>query len=280
MSALLALLASALWGTADFAGGILTRRRPVLAVVLPSQLFALAGLLVFVGLAGQVRPAPSAWAWGAAAGAVGSVALACFYRGLASGLMGVVAPVAATGVAVPVVVGLLRGERPHAGQLAGIAVAVTGVVLAARPADAGPRAPGSSRPLLLAVAAALGFGLVLVCIAAGSRQSVSMTLLAQRVTNVVLLGATVPMIRPPGGLVGPRRELPWLALVGAFDLSANGLYAVASRGGLVSIVAVLSSLYPVVTVLLAYRLLHERLGRLQAVGVGTALAGVLLLAGG
>ncbi|HEV7208750.1 MAG TPA: DMT family transporter [Mycobacteriales bacterium] len=280
MAASLALLASLLWGTSDFAGGWLSRRRPVLAVVLPSQLIAVTGLLIVVTAAGLFQVAPAAWAWGAAAGVVGSIALACFYRGLAAGVMGVVAPIAATGVAVPVAVGLGQGEHPHVAQLVGIGVAVVGVVLAARPADAANPVPGTGRSLLLALVAAVGFGLVLVFIAQGSKQSAAMTLVGQRVTNAVLLGAVSLVIRPAGGLIRNRRELPLIALVGTFDLSANGLYAVASQDGLVSVVAVLSSLYPAVTALLAFRLLHERLGRLQAAGVGTALAGVLLLAGG
>jgi len=276
----LALLASLLWGTSDFTGGWLSRRRPVLAVVLPSQLVAVTGLLIVVGAAGLFKVAPAAWGWGAAAGVVGSVALACFYRGLAAGVMGVVAPIAATGVAVPVAIGLARGERPHLAQLVGIAVAVVGVVLAARPPGNDAPVPGGSRPLLLALVAALGFGLVLVFIAQGSKQSPAMTLVGQRVTNAVLLGGISVVIRPAGGLIGNRRHLPLVALTGALDLSANGLYAVASQDGLVSIVSVLSSLYPAVTALLAFRLLHERLGPLQAAGVGIALAGVLLLAGG
>lgn len=295
MPAALALLASALWGTSDFAGGLLSRRLPVLRVLLPSQLLALCGLVVSTTALRAWTLQPQPLGWGAASGAVGVVALACFYRGLATGMMGVVAPVAATGVAVPVFTGVLRGERPHAVQVAGIVVAVIGVVLAARPpasspvaglgaGDLGPgrRPAGALRPLGLALVAAAGFGLVLTFVADGSggrHGSVAMTLVSMRVVDVALLGAAALIRRPAGPLV-VARDLPALALVGAFDVTANGIYALASRGALVSVVAVLASLYPVMTVLLARRVLAERMAGQQAAGVALALTGVVLLAAG
>ena len=226
---------------------------------------------------------------------IGPAALVAFYTALSIGTMGVVAPVAATGVVVPVLVGLLEGERPGALQLVGIVAAVVGVVLASRvpggPAgQTGPAdAAGQRRAVLLAVGAALGFGGVLVCVAEGSRTSVGTTLLAQRLTNVALLGSVVLLLaararrahvtgRPVLGLA--RADLPVVALTGLGDVSANGVYAVASTRGLVSVVAVLGSLYPVATALLARQLLGERLARPQAAGVATALLGVVLMAAG
>lgn len=285
VTAALALLASALWGGADYLGGLLSRRLPALSVTLVGQAAALvAAALVVAALGGYVGPG-AWWGWGVACGVVGPVALIAFYTALATGTMGVVAPIAATGVVVPVVVGLARGERPSTLQLLGITAAVVGVVLAARAPGAGRTA--GHRPVLLALFAAAGFGTVLLVVAEGSRTSVGTTLVVQRVTNVALLGALlVARARSArsGGVravLGVRRvDLPAVALCGLGDVTANGVYAIASRGGLVSVVAVLASLYPVATALLARQLLGERLLPAQAAGVATALAGVALMAAG
>jgi len=280
VSGLLALLASALWGGADYLGGVLSRRLPALSVTLVGQAAALiAGSAVVAVLGGFAAPGPYLW-WGVACGVVGPVALVAFYTALATGTMGVVAPIAATGVVVPVVVGLLRGERPSALQLGGIAAAVVGVALAVRTPTTG--AADGARPVLLALTAAVGFGAVLLLVAEGSATSVGSTLVAQRVTNVALLGgvAGIQRRRTGNGLGLRRRDLPLVTLAGIADVSANGLYGVASRGGLVSVVAVLASLYPLATAVLARQLLGERLVRTQAAGVATALVGVTLMAAG
>jgi drug/metabolite transporter (DMT)-like permease len=189
--------------------------------------------------------------------------------------MGVVAPIAATGVVVPVAVGLAQGDRPSSLQAVGVVVAVVGVVLASGPEL---RSGGGRRPLVLAMLAAAGFGAVLVCVAKGARSDTTMTLLVMRATSVALLGAA--------GLTGrvrmrpEKRDLPVLAAVGAGDVGANAMFAVASTEGLLSVVAVLSSLYPAVTVLLARLVHHERMKRIQDLGVVAAIAGVALIAGG
>lgn len=283
MPALLALLASLLWGTADFLGGTATRRLPVASVVGVSQLVALLGL-VPVALAVGALDEPRGYVLPAVgAGACGVVALAAFYRALAVGTMGVVAPVAALGVVVPVAAGLVAGESPAALQLAGIGVAVVGVVLAS-----GPELTGRAGvlPLVLAGVAALGFGTVLVLIAeatqAGSFGSVVMTLLTMRLVSVVALTLVLlAVLRSRGPEIGVRwGDLPVLVAIGAFDVGANAAFAIASQSDLISVTAVLASLYPVVTVLLARQLHAERLVRVQLVGVALALGGVVLLAGG
>lgn len=281
MSALFALLASLLWGTSDFLGGTAGRRLPVPAVLGVSQLTALLGLLPVAVVAGELGADRAYVVPAAAAGLVGTVALASFYRALATGTMGIVAPVAALGVVVPVAAGLLAGESPSALQLVGTAVAVGGVVLASGPELRG-RAGGL--PLLLALVAAVGFGVVLVLIARGAQSSVVMTLLTMRLTSVLVLTAVLVAAAPRRGLeIGVRRtDLSLLAAVGAGDVLANGLFALASSraGALVSVTAVLASLYPVVTVLLARQVHAERLRPVQVVGVVGALGGVVLLAGG
>lgn len=285
MSVLLALLSSLLWGAADFLGGTISRRRAAALVVGTSQLAGLVSITVVAAVAGSFAdPTGYLW-WAAAAGVAGLVGLVCFYAALAAGTMGVVSPIAALGVVVPVLVGLLRGERPAAVQLAGITIAILGVVLAS-----GPELSGRAgvRPLVLAAVAAGGFGGALLFIAEGSRSSTLMTLVTMRVTSVSLLALAlaVALRRAASGRLDgarlrlDRRDVGLVVLVGVGDVGANLAFGLASTRGLVSVVAVLGSLYPVVTVLLA-RVLHgERLGRAQTVGVAGALGGVAMIAGG
>lgn len=278
MPALLALLSSLIWGTSDFLGGTATRRIPGPVVVGLSQLvalLALAPIAVLVGGDGTSYVVP-----GIAAGMVGCVSLAAFYRALATGTMGVVAPIASLGVVVPVVVGLARGEAPGTLQVAGIVAAVVGVVLASGPELSGA---AGARPLLLSAMSALGFGTALVLVAQGSRGGgvgrVLLVLTVMRISSVLLLTVLLVLTRswrlPVSG-----GDLPVLAAIGLGDVLANAAYGVASQGGLLSVVAVLGSVYPVMTVLLARQLHHERLRPIQLAGVGTALAGVVLLAAG
>ena len=278
MPALLALLSSLIWGTSDFLGGTATRRIPGPVVVGLSQLvalLALAPIAVLVGGDGTSYVVP-----GIAAGMVGCVSLAAFYRALATGTMGVVAPIASLGVVVPVVVGLARGEAPGTLQVAGIVAAVVGVVLASGPELSGA---AGARPLLLSAMSALGFGTALVLVAQGSRGGgvgrVLLVLTVMRISSVLLLTVLLVLTRswrlPVSG-----GDLPVLAAIGLGDVLANAAYGVASQGGLLSVVAVLGSVYPVMTVLLARQLHHERLRPIQLAGVGMALAGVVLLAAG
>lgn len=280
MAAALALAASVLWGTADYAGGLLSRRYPVTVVVVLAQGIGLVGILLFTAVGPGFAATGAALGWGALSGVVGVVALGCFYAGLSTGLMGVVAPIAATGAVVPVIAGLAQGERlaPVAG--AGIVIAIAGVALAARPADAAGTAGSrvALRPVVLALIAAAGFGGVFVFLAKGSADNVAMTLVAQRATSVLLAGCYGVVVRAYERVPDTGSAWAMLMVAGTFDLLANGLFAVSSRSGLVSIVGVLSSLYPVVTVLLARRLLREQLSRAQLVGVIGALVGVVLLA--
>jgi drug/metabolite transporter (DMT)-like permease len=284
MSALLALLSSVLWGFSDFLGGTASRRLPVLSVLGLSQLAALV-LLVPVAAATGALDAPSSYALPAAvAGLVGIAALGMFYRALSIGTMGVVAPVAALGVAVPVVVGLARGESPSTLQLVGIVVAVVGVVLASGPELSG-RGAGGATALLLAAGAAVGFGVVLLLVAVASEGdggAVVMTLLTMRLTSVTAIGLVLLAVRPRRlwQLNMGWADLRLIVAIGVFDVGANGTYAIASRSSLVSVASVLASLYPVVTALLAFRVHGERLTGVQVTGVAASLAGVALLAGG
>ncbi|MDQ3464246.1 MAG: DMT family transporter [Actinomycetota bacterium] len=275
-AAVLALLGSVLWGAADYVGGVLSRTRTAIQVVAVSQLVALVVIWLVVLATGAAIDS-GAVVWGLLAGLAGGTALMCFYAALAAGTMGVVAPISALGLVVPVLAGLLAGERPSVVQLAGIAIAVAGVVLASGPELSGGASP---RPLLLAAAAGLGFGLTLLFIARSA--DTLPTLGMMRVASVGLLTVVLLILwRTTGATVRlTARELPALAFVGLADLGANGLYALAATSGLLSVVAVLASLYPAVTVLLAWRFGRERLARIQVVGVAAALIGVVLLAAG
>jgi drug/metabolite transporter (DMT)-like permease len=279
----LALLASLLWGTADFLGGTAARRLPVAGVVAVSQGMALLGLLVVAGLTDSYGDPVGYLGWALAAAIVGLVALTSFYAALADGTMGVVAPIAALGVVVPVAVGIAQGDRPSLWQGLGVGVAVVGVVLASGPelrSTVDDRASrwSARRPLALAGVAAAGFGIVIVCVAHGARSSTVMTLLVMRAVSVGALlslgGVGLVQIR------ARRADLPLLAAIGDGDVGANAALAVASTRGLLSVVAVLSSLYPAVTVMLARSVHAERLEAVQTAGVVAALVGVVLIASG
>jgi drug/metabolite transporter (DMT)-like permease len=191
--------------------------------------------------------------------------------------MGIVAPIASTGVVVPVAVGFAQGDRPSGWQLAGIVVAVLGVILASGPElqRDGERS-AAARPLWLAGIAAIGFGVVFVAIGHGAEHSTLMTLVVMRAVAIVfMLG--IARVTSTSLRVGAS-DLPMLFVVGTFDVGANATFAYASRHGLLSVVSVLSSLYPAMTVVLARAVHTERLAKVQMFGVVGALAGVVLIA--
>ncbi|MHB9863233.1 DMT family transporter [Streptomyces sp. YIM S03343] len=285
MTVFFALATSLLWGLADFGGGLLTRRVPALTVVVVSQTIAMAVLgAIVVATGGWSEAGPRLW-FAVAAGLIGPLAMICFYEALALGPMGVVSPLATLSVAVPIGVGLLMGERPGPWQVAGITVAVTGVVLAGGPQLRG--APVQRRAIALTLVAALCFGSVFLLIASASTNvtGLFLALFVQRVVNVLAGGAALGVSAARGGAALPADGFPWgslpaLAFVGLADVAANGTYALAAQHGPVTVAAVLASLYPVVTALAARGFLSERLRMIQAAGAGLALVGTVLLATG
>jgi drug/metabolite transporter (DMT)-like permease len=278
---ILALGASLSWGVSDFLAGLKSRSLAIVAVLAVSQPAGLVLVALALLVRGGEAPSTGEIAWAAAAGAVGLLALAAFYRGLAAGAMSVIAPVSATAAAVPLAVGLAQGERPSALQAAGVVLALVGVVLASREpveeALGGSRlAPGFG----FAVLAALGFGFFFVAVDAASAGGASVlwvTLVLRCASSAIVLG-TALALRPR--LPREPALLAVLVVVGALDMSANVLFAAASTRGLVSVVSVLASLYPVVVVALAHLVLRERIARAQQAGVGLALAGVALISAG
>ncbi|MEZ5092132.1 EamA family transporter [Nocardioides sp.] len=272
MPAVLALLSSLLWGSADFVGGLLTRRLPAYSVVAASQAAGLVATTLVALATGAYRDDTGWIPWAILAGASGSLGLVAFYAALATGTMGVVSPIAALGAAVPVVAGIAAGEQPSTLALVGMVVALAGAVAASGPELAGAT---GARPVVLAVVAGAMFGLAMLSIARGAEHSTLMTLWGMRATSVSGFLVAALAVRTTGGLV--VRDLAPLGAVGLGDAGANLMFALASTQGLVSVTAVLGSLYPVVTVLLARLVLHERLLRVQQAGVAAALVGVALL---
>ena len=276
MLSLLALLSSAVWGTSDFFAGLKARSMAPAAVVAVTQAFALVALSIILLVRHQgLAPAFSGngAVWAGVAGAAGAAGLVCFYTALATGTMGVVAPISSLGALVPVLLGLLTGEHPSTTAWVGMALAVTGAALASGPELAGAVPP---RPVILAAAAAGFFGIALFSLDRGARYALLETLWGMRLTSVVLFLVAGLVARSVGGT--RVRDLPVLAVIGLGDVTANGLFAYASSRGMVSIASVLGSLYPVATLFWARLLLGERLRRVQGIGVALTLVGVLSIA--
>jgi drug/metabolite transporter (DMT)-like permease len=276
--AVLALLGASFWGVGDFLGGLASRRAHVLTVLVVSQAAGLVGAVAWVLLGGDARPSLDELWPAVGAGAAGAVGLGALYRGMAVGAMGIVAPISAASPVVPLAVDLGRGIVPSALQWLGIAVVLGGITLLARERDALGSAGGLAAGVTLALLAALGFGLFVVGLDAAADESVAWTILVVRSTSTLLAFAAVVAVSAP--LRPPARLLPMILAVGVFDTTANVLVAFATTRGPAGIVAVLSALYPVTTILLARLLLAERLDRERRVGAVLALGGAAAVAVG
>lgn len=291
VAALLALGSGIAWGCGDFLGGLKSRQLPLLVVLVGSQAAGFALISAIVLIRGAAPPAGDFVAYAALSGVSGAIGVAAFYRGLAVGAMSVVAPISALAAVVPLTFGLATGDRPSAAQFVGIALAVCGAALASRepvrddspePAKTDARRPiGGARVATgtgLALVAALGFGVFFVGMDRASEADVYWAIFVNRGTSVALLLVAAAVVRPQVSL--RVVDAAAVATVGVFDISANALFAVASTKGIVSVVGVLGSLYPVTTVVLARFILHERISRLQQAGVAGALTGVVMITAG
>ena len=278
MAIILALFSGALWGSADFEAGRLAKKFPAISVTGVTQAFGLLfGLLIVAatgdwhasafGNVGYFFPA-------VLAGISGYFGLVCLYAGLATGRMGVVSPISSTCAVIPVTIALLSGEQLPVVKGAGIAIALIGAFMASGPEIRGGVTP---RPILLAVGAAIGFGTALNFMAEGSRSSALLTMVMMRCTTLIISLAILAKYRNVGGFT--RFEMPRLVYIGVSDFSANLLLGIASTQGLVSIVMALGSLFPIMTAVLAFYILHERLHRVQYFGIAFAVAGVALISG-
>lgn len=296
LAIVLALGSSLVYGVSDFLGGLKSKSLPLLWVLLISQGSALVVLALIVLGSGEGPPSSAYVGYAALAGLSEAVGVAALYRGLAVGVMSIVAPIAATAPVVPVVVAIFLGELPAPIQGAGIVLALAGIAVISwgtgpeeqppvrcPPGEVAGAGPGRFRvtpevgtSILFGLLTALGFGGFLVGMDAASEGSVRWALFVARLASVAAFATAYVVTRPP--LAVRRAELPVLALIGLLIIGADSLYAVASTEGLLSVVVVLSSLYPAVTIALARVYLHERLERLQQVGVAAALCGAVAIA--
>jgi drug/metabolite transporter (DMT)-like permease len=287
MAVVLGLLAAITYGTADFFGGLSTKRNPMVRVVLLSQIAGFALLLVAVPFLPEGRFTAGAWVWGGLSGLAGAVGIGFLYRGLARGRMSVVAPTTAVVFAVvPVAFGLATGERPSALQLAGVAVALPAVALVSTSPEAGaPRAVAGWAVGRLAragvpeaVVAGLGIAAFAILLDRSGEGTGPWPLVAARIASVtVFLVAVLASRTAPRPVQG---TLPAIVAAGVLDVTANLLYLLATRAGLLSIAVVLTALYPAATVVLARVVLGERLSLVQLVGLFLALVGVAAIAAG
>jgi drug/metabolite transporter (DMT)-like permease len=275
MAILLAGLSAMAWGGADFFGGLLSRTRNAYAVVGASQFAGFVAITLAAFVTGGFAQDRAWLYWSIGAAIFGTTGLVTFYRALAAGTMGVVSPIAALGVVVPVIVALVGGERPSEVALVGGVLALVGAVLAS-----GPELSGRSgvAPVVLAGIAGLCFGSALLFMAKGAESSPLMLLWGMRLTTVVVFLGVALATRSLGNLT--KRDVPMIVAIGLADAGANFFYSIATTLGYLSIVSVVSSLYPVATVLLAAWLLHERMQRIQIVGVCLALSGVAFVSVG
>jgi drug/metabolite transporter (DMT)-like permease len=276
MASLLALLSSAMWGTADFFAGRLSKKHHPFAVLGFSQVYGLlVGILIVVvsgsyqgkalGFDGYLIP-------GALAGLFGYIGLACLYEGLSTGRMGVVSPISSLSTVIPLAYALITGDVLSAITLVGVAIALIGVFCASGP-ELSQGLP--IKPLLLALGAAAGFGLALTFIAIGSQSSALLTMVSMRATTFFVTISLAIKFKTTGNF--DKKTMPLLIFIGAADFIANLLLGIATTKGLVSVAMVFGSLYPIATAVLAYKFLQERLQRIQYVGIALAVAGVSII---
>jgi drug/metabolite transporter (DMT)-like permease len=278
----LAGLASLLWGTADFLGGLAASGWRAERVAAISQVVGLGLLLALAPvLTGPLAPSQDL-AWGAAAGISGAVGATLLYRSLAIGPMNVAAPtIAVVAALVPAAIGLVRGERPGALALAGVALAILAVAMVGGASAPGPNEPRPSiRVLGLAAAAGVTLGLANVAFAQTSEESGLWPVTTTKLVAGIILWSVVLVTRGRNESRSPRRNVRLAVWTGLVDVAATTCLALALQRGSLVLVSVLGSLFPAVTVVLARFVLEERIARLQAIGLALALAAVAMIVAG
>jgi drug/metabolite transporter (DMT)-like permease len=273
-AAALALAAAASWGVGDFFGGLKSRSLNPVAILIVAQPIGLTLLAIWVAVRGQGPPGSSVL-WACLAAVLGTTGLIAFYKGMAAGALSIVAPIAGAGAAIPVIWGLAHGDHPSGYQELGFAAALIGVVLASF--ERRPEAARLAAGVGWAVIAMLAFGVYYIPMHEASHGDFLWAAFVFRLTSTTLIAAAWLVVRPSSAR---RADLPVLASIGILDTGGNVFFAAASAKGLVSVVSILASLYPVVTVLLARAVLHERVHRSQELGIVLALAGIVLISAG
>jgi uncharacterized membrane protein len=274
LTAALALAAAVSWGVGDFLGGLKSRSLNPVAILIVAQPIGLTLLGLWVAIRGQGPPG-SEVLWACLAAVLGTTGLIAFYKGMAAGALSIVAPIAGAGAAIPVIWGLAGGDRPSGYQELGFAAALVGVVLASF--ERRPEAARLAAGVGWAAIAMLAFGGYYIPMHAASHGDFLWAAFVFRLTSTTLIAAAWLVLRPR---TARRADLPVLASIGVLDTGGNVFFAAASTKGLVSVVSILASLYPVVTVLLARAVLHERVYRSQELGIALALAGIVLISAG
>lgn len=276
-----ALLSAALYGAADFMGGLASRGAPTVAVVVVTQTSGLLALMLLLPVLPAASPSTADMTWGLSAGVAGSIGVALLYRALAIGTMAIVAPTTAVcAVVVPVAAGVWLGERPSATALIGIAVALLAIVLVSQQrsestaTDAARVTRGLPPGLDLALISGVAIGFFFLFLAQTTIDAGLWPLLSARAISVGLFGA---LAIGRASLRLPRRVLFMAVAGGVVDMLANACYLIAVRDGSLAAVVTLSSLYPASTVLLARVVLRERFSGVQAAGIAAALVAVVLI---
>jgi drug/metabolite transporter (DMT)-like permease len=274
----LALLAAVAYGTSDFAGGIAAARLPPWTVsMISNSLGGLGCLLVSIWVGGSLTGAD--WAWSLVAGVGNLIGTSALYRGMNTGRMGVVAPVSGVGAAViPAVVGLASGERPGVIVWIGVVLALPAIWLVASEPERTAGRSGLAAGLVDGLVAGAGFGLLFVALAQTSHDAQLLPLAVNQLTAAALVALVGSLLGVPWR---PRRErAPLAAVAGVLGTAATAAFLIATRHGYLTVTAVITSLYPATTVILAALVLHERVHRPQAVGLGLCAASVALVAAG
>ena len=275
MAILLAGLSALMYGSADFCGGLATRRDSILPVLVFSQLVGLVVAAAAAFLLKETIPGVHDLLWGIAGGVCGAAGLAALYTAIATSPVAVASPVAAVvGAAIPVILGVATGERPSTIAWFGIGLALPAIVLLTA-GRTETHAPGAvRRAAVLGTAAGLGFGLFFFAISRTSHASGIWPLVAARCTTVAIVGIYAAF---SGRSLRPGPGFPVVLLAGALDMGANIMFLLASRIGLLTVVAVVTSLYPGPTVVLALLVFRERMGAARIAGLVLALVGVALI---
>ena len=282
VTALFAILSAILAGGADFLGGFASRRAVGIRVAVFAQAAGLPFAFTLAIAWGFDRLTGTDIAWSAAGGAAVGYGFACFYTAMGRGLISVVAPVAAvTGAVMPVVYALVQGERPGWPALVGIVIALVAVsVVSIAPSDpAQPQIAVTPSLIGLSMLAGSGFGLFYICFSRISDDSGMWPVAIERTAATATL-VVVALALTRGPVQGMRGVAPFAVGAGALEVAASVPLLLALQRGPIAVAVVLSSLYPVITVMLAGTLLRERMSRLQQVGVWSALASVVLISTG
>ena len=277
----LALVSAAFYGSADFLGGLASRRANTIAVVVIYQGSGLIALALMLPFMPASLPTRHDWVWGGTAGIAGGIGVALLYRALAVGSMAIVAPITAVcAVIVPVIAAMVFGERPDARTTAGIVLAIVAIVLVSQQA-ADPAAAHASTPrtrgTVTAFASGVAIGFFFLALAKTGSAAGMWPLVAARAVSFGLFAALALVLR--SHLRMPKRVAAITVTGGVLDMLANLLYLIASRYGPLSVVVTLASLYPASTVMLARTVLGERLSGIQTAGIICALAAVVLIVG-